>query len=193
MPPRDDKKRLRREMGARRDALAAGHRAAAVRQVLARGFSFLGLSGGETVSGYHTTGAEMDCVALLSHFSNEGHATALPVVQGRGRPLLFRRWAPGDHLERGVLNIPVPSPGAEPVAPDILFVPLLAFDRSGYRLGYGAGYYDMTIAGLRAKKRTVTVGLAYAGQEVDAVPHEAHDERLDWIVTETGPIETRGD
>ena len=193
MPPQDDKKRLREEMMARRDALAAGHRTAAVKRVLEHGFGFLGLTGSEIVSGYHTTGAEMDCVALLSHFSGQGHTTALPVVQGRGQPLHFRRWAPGDHLNRGVLNIPVPPPDAESLDPDILLVPLLAFDRQGYRLGYGAGYYDMTIASLRAAKRVVTVGLAYAGQEVDAVPHEAHDERLDWVLTEDGTIRTRGD
>jgi 5-formyltetrahydrofolate cyclo-ligase len=110
------------------------------------------------------------------------------VVVGKGRPLTFRRWEPGDVLRPAALGIPVPPPEAEEIAPATLLVPLLAFDDAGYRLGYGGGFYDMTIKALREQGGILAVGVAFAGQRVEAVPHGAGDERLDWLLTEKGAI-----
>jgi 5-formyltetrahydrofolate cyclo-ligase len=109
---------------------------------------------------------------------------ALPVVTARGLPLGFRRWRPGDVLVSGAFGLLVPGPSAEPVMPQLVLVPLLAFDRQGGRLGYGAGFYDRTLAVLRAAGPVIAIGVAYADQEVPAVPVEPHDQPLDWIATE---------
>jgi 5-formyltetrahydrofolate cyclo-ligase len=124
----------------------------------------------------------------MADLAAQGHALCLPVVQGRGKPLLFRAWRRGDALVRGSLGIPAPGPEAAPLVPGLLLVPLLAFDREGFRLGHGAGYYDMTLAGLRAAGPVLAVGIAYAGQEVARVPREVHDQSLDWVITESEAI-----
>ena len=100
-------------------------------------------------------------------------------------PLVFHAWAVGDDLARGTLGTSEPMPGAAVVVPTLLFVPLAGFDARGGRIGYGAGYYDATLAALRAARPVVAVGLAYDLQEVEAVPREPHDQRLDAVVTET--------
>jgi 5-formyltetrahydrofolate cyclo-ligase len=114
------------------------------------------------------------------------------VVAGRGRPLIMRAYAFGDALDPGVWGIREPKDAAAEVAPDILLVPLLAFDRKGRRVGYGAGYYDMTIGALRARKPVAAVGVAYAAQEVPEVPTTARDARLDLVLTERDVIDCRG-
>ncbi len=91
-------------------------------------------------------------------------------------------------METGVLKILVPLASAPEVEPDVLLVPLLAFDKAGYRLGYGGGFYDATLAMLRAKKTITAIGVAYSGQEVADVPHEAHDMKLDYVMTEKGIV-----
>lgn len=186
----EQKARLREEASARRDALPAGTRAAAAAAMAAGGLDFLGRSVSGAVSGYHTVGSEADCLPLLARLSGEGHAVALPVVARRAAPLVFRRWRAGEALTGGVLGIPVPGDDAPLIEPDILLVPLLAFDRAGFRLGYGGGYYDRTLADLRARKRIVAIGFAYAAQEVETVPHDRLDARLDWVLTEAGAIAT---
>ncbi len=135
-------------------------------------------------SGYWPMEGEMDPRALMADLAARGHPLGLPVVQGRGKPLLFRAWRKGDAMVPGSLGIPAPGPDAAVLTPSLLLVPLLAFDREGFRLGHGAGYYDMTLAGLRAAGPVLAVGIAYAGQEVARVPREAHDQPLDWVVTE---------
>ena len=104
----------------------------------------------------------------------------------------MRAYAFGDTLASGQWGIREPKPEAPEVFPDILLVPLAAFDRAGHRIGYGAGYYDMTIAGLRAMKPITAVGIAYAAQEIDAVPATPRDARLDLVLTERGVIDFRG-
>ena len=116
----------------------------------------------------------------------------LPVVAGRGQPLIMRAFAFGDPLVAGVWGIRVPRDDARRVDPDILLVPLLAFDRRGHRLGYGAGYYDLTLTALRAKKPIVAVGIGFAAQEVDEVPTTPRDARLDLMLTEKEAIDFRG-
>ena len=108
----------------------------------------------------------------------------LPVVIGADQPLLFRAWTPGETLAPGVWDIPIPPETAAEVLPDVLLVPMLAFDRQGYRLGYGGGFYDRTLEKLRAFRRVWAVGVAYAAQEVEAVPRGDHDAPLDYVMTE---------
>jgi 5-formyltetrahydrofolate cyclo-ligase len=138
------------------------------------------------VSGFHPYRSEINVVPLLAKLASEGWTTALPVVVGKGKPLIFRRWFPGDRLANGVMELRVPIEDAPEVEPDLLFVPLLAFDRQGYRLGYGGGFYDRTLALLRAKKPVMAIGVAYAAQEVDHVPRGPEDARLDAMLTERG-------
>jgi len=139
---------------------------------------------GACVSGYWTAGSELDDRLLLAQLHGRGHEIGLPVVAAKGRPLVFRRWRPDESLVPGVLGIPTPRADAPEIEPDVLIVPLLAFDRAGYRLGYGGGYYDRTLAALRAVRPVVAVGFAFAAQEIANVPHGPEDQRLDWIVTE---------
>src|SRR5262249_50174524 len=129
---------------------------------------------------------EFNPIPLMRKLFDAGARLALPKVVGRGHPLIMREWKFGDPLVAGVWGIREPAPSAPEVAPDILLVPFAAFDRAGYRIGYGAGYYDMTLAALRARKKVTTIGLGFAAQEVDEVPIEAHDQRLDFILTEAG-------
>jgi 5-formyltetrahydrofolate cyclo-ligase len=149
------------------------------------------------VGSYWPFGDEVDSRPLLHHFHAEGHVCAVAAVVARNRPLAFRRWHPGQAFVAGTLGEPAPPPDAPEEKPELLLVPLLAFDRRGYRLGYGGGYFDRTIAVLRAAPDmagiggVLAVGLAYAAQEVPALPTERHDQRLDWIVTETETIRPR--
>lgn len=145
---------------------------------------------GAIIGGYWPVEDEMDPRPLLGALAIAGCQCALPVVQKAGEPLCFRVWQPGDRLEPGPYAIPAPLAAAAIVIPTLLLVPLLAFDRSGHRLGYGGGYYDRTIARLRAKGALLAVGLAYAGQEVAAVPRTAADQALNWVVTEREAIKT---
>jgi 5-formyltetrahydrofolate cyclo-ligase len=174
---------LRRAALARRDALPAEERAAAVQAVTARPFP-IPAPAGAIVSGYSAMKSEFNPVPLMRRLADAGAQLALPVVAGRGKPLIMRVWSFGAPLAAGVWGIREPPPEAPEVLPDILLVPLAAFDRSGHRIGYGAGYYDMTINRLRALKDVTAIGLAFAAQEIDAVPHTARDARLDLVLTE---------
>jgi 5-formyltetrahydrofolate cyclo-ligase len=140
---------------------------------------------GQVVSAYWPFGDEFDTRPLMHRLVGFGANVALPVVVRKLAPLIFRRWRPGDALEPAVLGTSMPSGDRPELVPEVLIVPLLAFDAEGYRLGYGGGYYDLTLAGLRAMGRPmVAVGLAYAAQEQALLPRETFDQRLDWVVTE---------
>jgi 5-formyltetrahydrofolate cyclo-ligase len=136
------------------------------------------------VSAFFPYKSEIDARLLLGKLAGEGWSTCLPIVIALGEPLVFRRWLPGEPTVPGVWNIPRPASDAPVVEPDVLLVPMLAFDRRGYRLGYGGGFYDRTLELLRAKKLIVAIGVAYAAQEIDSVPHDSHDQPLDFIMTE---------
>jgi 5-formyltetrahydrofolate cyclo-ligase len=151
------------------------------------GLDFLALESGLVVSGFKSFADEIDVLPLMARLASETWRTALPVVVGRGLPLTFRAWSPGEQTVEGAWSIPVPLTSAPEVEPDVLLVPMLAFDGAGFRLGYGGGFYDRTLARLRALKPIVAVGVAFAGQEMAQVPRGAHDEPLDWILTEHGP------
>ena len=139
---------------------------------------------GVIIAGYWPMGDEMDPHPLMLALAAGGHALALPVTPPRGQPLTFRAWAPGAALRAGPMGISEPISGDE-LRPDILLVPLLAFDRAGRRLGYGGGYYDRTLAALPGAK---AIGIAYAGQEMPEVPAGPQDFRLPLIATEAGVI-----
>lgn len=136
------------------------------------------------VAGFWPMGDEIDVRPVMEALLARGNPVCLPVVAGKGRPLVFRDWTMETVLEPAGFGTSIPPTGAPEVKPDILLVPLLAFDREGYRVGYGGGFYDMTLEALRREKTLLAVGVAYAAQEVPAVPREAHDQPLDWIATE---------
>ena len=137
------------------------------------------------VSGWFAIGNELNPYPLMKRLVEESEATlALPVI-AEGK-LIFRAWVPGMPLKRVGFGLSEPGPEAKEVDPDILFVPLLAFDLEGYRIGYGKAYYDGGISRLRAKKKIIAVGLAFDEQYVDHVPVEPHDQKLDYVITEEG-------
>ncbi|HCP01864.1 MAG: 5-formyltetrahydrofolate cyclo-ligase [Alphaproteobacteria bacterium] len=170
-----------------RDALASGLGAAAATGLAARFMSspLANHVDGSIVSGYMPMHSEIDPQFLMARLSAAGATLCLPDVVADSAPLVFRRWAPEDGTVAGRYGIAVPSPEAESLTPDVLLVPMLAFDKSGRRLGYGGGYYDRTVASLRETRDLMTVGLAFSGQARDDLHEGAHDMRLDWIVTES--------
>jgi 5-formyltetrahydrofolate cyclo-ligase len=181
---------LRAAAQARRDALPADARMAAAEAIAAREFP-LAIAPGTIVSGFMPLKSEINPLPLLQKLSELGARIALPAIAGRGKPLIMRAWEFGAPLDRGQWGIREPKADAPDVEPDILLVPLLAFDRAGHRIGYGAGYYDMTIAKLRARKKVTAVGIAFAAQEVAKVPATPRDERLDLVLTEREAIDLR--
>jgi 5-formyltetrahydrofolate cyclo-ligase len=187
----DSKATLRREAMARRDALPPEAREAAADAIAARPFP-LSIKPGTVVSGFMPLKSEINPLPLMRKLVGLGARLALPMIVGRGKPLIMRAWDFGAPLDRGQWGIREPKPEAAAVEPVILLVPLLAFDRTGHRVGYGAGYYDMTITQLRARKPVMTVGLAFAAQEVPAVPATARDAALDLVLTEREEIDLRG-
>ena len=186
----DAKAVLRREALARRDALPRELRAAAAEAIAARPFP-LAIEPGAVVSGFMPMKSEINPIPLMRKLADAGATLALPVVAGKGKPLIMRAWSLGEPLAAGVWGIREPKPDAPEVFPDILIVPLLAFDRRGHRIGYGAGYFDMTIAALRARKPVVAAGIAFAAQEIAEVPTTPRDARLDLVLTEREVIDWR--
>jgi 5-formyltetrahydrofolate cyclo-ligase len=190
----DAKQKLREQAKARRASAhrdpqaAARHQCAlfveTFREVLAR-------KPVPVVSGYWPMGDEFDVRPLMTRLSERGHMCALPVVMGRGRALVFRRWRPGDRLVAAGFGTCEPAEDAAETVPDIVLAPLLAFDDGGRRLGYGGGYYDRTLRALRERGPILAVGVGYEAQRVEAVPSGDDDEKLDWIVTEERAIRCR--
>jgi 5-formyltetrahydrofolate cyclo-ligase len=138
------------------------------------------------VSGYWPIRDEVDTRMVLRRLHEEGIRCALPVTQGKDKGLLFRRWQPGDVLQEERFSVAVPASSQPVLIPETMLVPLLAIDREGNRLGYGGGYFDRTLLGLRhgGVGPVVTVGLAYEAQLVSHVPNDERDMRLDWLITE---------
>lgn len=181
---------LRTAALARRDALSAEYCAAAAQAIAARGLP-VAIKRGAVVAGYSPIRSEIDPVPLMRTLAAQGVRLALPAVMARGKSLAFRAWSPDDKLTLGPLGILEPSPAAAEIIPDIVLVPLAAFDRLGHRIGYGAGHYDFTLAHLRKAKGIAAIGLAFAAQEIPDVPAAAHDVRLDLVLTEDETIDFR--
>ncbi len=170
-----------RALRARVHALEAASAACALRD---RFLAQIEVPQNAVVAAYAAFGGELDPLPLLEALAAKGVALALPVVEARSAPLVFRAWVPGAPLVRHRFGMAEPSRAAPAVVPDIVVAPLLAFDRQGYRLGYGGGYYDRTLAALRKRGRVLAVGVGFALQESAHVPRAPHDAPLDWIVTE---------
>lgn len=184
------KAELRAKALAKRDALSEKKRSAAAAKLAKRGLPFE-LLPGSIVSGYSPIRSEIDPMPLLARLAEVGARLALPCITARGQSLIFRLFHPYDRLMLGPLGIPEPSPAAAEVIPDIMLTPLAAFDRLGHRIGYGAGHYDFTFAHLRKTKQIIGVGLAFAVQEIEAVPALAHDVPLDFVLTESDVFDFR--
>jgi len=184
------KAELRAVALAKRDALSDEERAAAAQAVAKRGLP-IEVMPGMVVSGYSPIRSEIDPVLLMREIAGQGGRLALPAVMARGQSLAFRAWSPDDRMVMGPLGILEPSPAAAELMPDIMLVPLAAFDRLGHRIGYGAGHYDYTFAHLRKTKAVRGIGLAFAIQQIKAVPALAHDVALDYVLTETRTFDFR--
>jgi 5-formyltetrahydrofolate cyclo-ligase len=188
--PETRKATLRATALAARDALSSEQRAAAARAIAQRGLPFE-IPLGTIVAGYSPIRSEIDPVPLMRQLVVRGAQLALPAIITGDQSLKFRAWSPDDRLRRGRLGILEPSAEAKEVIPDILLVPLAAFDRSGHRIGYGAGHYDRTLEQLRKIKAVTAIGVAFAVQEVEAVPALLHDAALDYVLTETRVLDFR--
>ena len=139
---------------------------------------------GKPLAGYMPIRTEIDPLPVMAEWAAP---VGVPVIQGEGQALRFHRWIPGCEMVDGPFGAQVPAE-AEAVVPEVLIVPLVAFDGRGYRLGYGGGFYDRTLEGLRAARKTVAIGYAFSAQAMDEVPLEPTDQRLDAMVTEAGVI-----
>ena len=173
-----------------RDAMDMAVRVTAGEKLAARGLPFE-IAAGTVVSGYSPIRSELDPAPLMRKLAERGARLALPAVMARGKSLVFRAWSPGDRLTLGPLGILEPSPAMAQLIPDVMLVPCAAFDRLGHRIGYGAGHYDFTLAHLRKTKPITTVGVAFAAQEIKAVPALAHDVALDYVLTEKKAFDFR--
>ena len=185
MNPGAAKAALRHEVLTRRADVEPQLREAFAASLATRGVEIARRIGASRVSAYWPIRTEADTRYLLQALGYHEFTTCLPVVVGRGRPLVFRRWKNGDPMIQGGMGVYEPPAGAAEVEPGLLFVPLAAFDRRGYRLGYGAGHFDCTLSWLKIRSPIVAVGVGFACQEVAAIPEEAHDQALDMILTET--------
>ena len=183
-PTDRSKNDLRAATLARRDALSGRQRMAAAQAIALRGLP-IEIMPGAVVAGYSPIRSEIDPAPLMQELAARGMRLALPVITARDSPLGFRLWAANDKLLRGPLGILEPSPDAAELVPDIVLVPLAAFDRLGHRIGYGAGHYDRTLARLRDSKKIIAIGLAFAVQEIETIPALPHDVALDYVLTET--------
>ena len=180
----DPKALLRTELRARRARLKDRRPDAAVQAALA--FQAAGLGPFGVAAIYHPRGSELDPFPLAAVLARLGVRIALPVVVVKDAPLVFRLRSEDGPLPPDALGVPAPGPDAPMVRPDLVVTPLLGFDRRGGRLGQGGGYYDRTLAALRADGPVLAIGLAYAFQELDAAPAGPFDQRLDGVVTEAG-------
>ncbi len=186
--PTAEKKTLRTTAKTARAAAFAEHGQAASVRLAQQGVALLAGMAGATIAGFSAINDEIDPKPLMVLLAGLGHRLALPAMQGKGKPLVFREWTPGDEMAPAVWGIAEPLASRAAVAPDVLLVPLLAFDPHGFRLGYGGGFYDRSLAELRAQKPVTAVGVAYDEQRLDAVPHLDYDQPLDWVLTPSGHL-----
>jgi len=175
-----------------RAGLSASERELAGEQVAVAGAALVVEQGRKIVAGYYPINDELDSRPLMEGLSSQGLTLALPMTPPAPSPMRFLEWMPGDPLEEARFGVMTPPASSPELDPDIVLVPLLAFDGAGHRLGYGAGYYDRTLAALRGRGRVTAIGLAFAEQEMAALPHDVRDQRLDWVVTQAGARRIEG-
>ncbi|WP_424983699.1 5-formyltetrahydrofolate cyclo-ligase [Maritalea sp. S77] len=185
------KAQLRKEAHARRRALSTAFRKEAAKAAAETFIAAVPVPYGQIISIYWAIRDELDCRPLLTHFMDDGHQVCLPVVMGQDQPLDMRLWSPTDPLVPSGFNTLAPPATAQSVVPDIVVTPLLGFDPSGTRLGYGGGYYDRSLASWPQKP--LLVGYAFGVQEFDHLPRDTHDVPLDMVVTENGVRRFSGD
>ncbi len=181
----DPKQSLRRKMKASRRAVSRDERQQAA---IAAVVHFMGIEerNQAPIAIYHPLADEFDTLPLAAYLREKFQQLALPVVVEEGAPLAFRPWNTEDQLEVGAFDILVPPDRGLSVVPELIIIPLLAFDDTGARLGYGGGFYDRTLACLRGSHRVSAIGLAYDFQRADDLAKEPHDQPLDVVVTPSG-------
>lgn len=179
------KEELRQQARTRRAGLKAAAPDAA--RAIAKNFiTLITLYSNVVIAGYVAAHDEIDPGELIKALRWRGAVIALPRVAKKGEPLAFHRWDQKAVPVKGAYDVFEASSDWPPISPDVVLVPLLAFDEAGYRLGYGGGYYDRSLRAMRGKGSVLAIGLSYEGQEIAHIPHEATDEKLDWLVTEKG-------
>jgi len=178
---------LRRDMVARRAALSEAEHDVLSARIVAH--LIAALPAPRVVAFCWPIKHEPDVRAIVPHWSGCGTRAALPVVVQEGAPLAFRHWAPETPLEPDRYGIPTPMAG-EWLIPDLILLPLNGFDGEGYRLGYGGGYFDRTLAALTP--RPLAVGVGFEINRLPSIRPESHDQRLDWLVTEAGAVRVGG-
>lgn len=181
------KAELRGEVLARRSALPEAERLAAAVRV-AESIGALPIPPGAIVSGFLPIRGEIDPRPALDDLARRGQRLCLPVVLEDRVTMIFRAWQPGEPLVPSSFGLSVPEPSAPVVDPSVMLVPLAAFDRRGFRIGYGKGHYDRAIERLSALGPLLEIGIAFACQEIDQVPAEPHDRPMQWVVTEAGAV-----
>lgn len=181
-----EKAALRKAALAARAALGGDERRAAALAVAELGAELVAREKPARVSLFISVKGEIDMAPLAERLAALGVSLCLPVIAAKAAPLVFRDWRPGDALEDRPFGLKEPPASVAEVAPDLLFVPLAAFDGDGGRIGYGGGFYDRTLEKLRAEGAALAVGVAFAAQEISRAPVEVHDQPLDYVLTETG-------
>jgi len=189
MPTKKDKSQLREEVRAER-RMAFREGAYEASQKLSHHLLVLLESQPvSNIAGYWAVGSEINLSPLLGDLDEKGWSVSLPVVLKKNAPLIFRRWRLGDSLVAGPFNTLQPKSICDEIMPNVILVPLLAFDNQRFRLGQGGGFYDRTLEQLKKSDGgVVSIGVAFAAQEVNSVPRDQYDERLDFIVTEDGRV-----
>lgn len=180
----EGKRNLRRKARRTRENLQAETGSVAAAELANRFLATIPCDLSAVVAGYWPMGSEIDVRPLCRRLRDAGVSTALPVVSNKSQPLIFRVWEKATELAPGPYGTHQPTEASRTVAPDILLVPLLAFDARGNRLGYGGGYYDRTLTALRALRSVLAIGVAFDGQRVDRLEVGVHDAPLDGVVTE---------
>lgn len=179
------KKEIRDILHERRNALSNEKRKTAASALVGHFKNYFDLREGAIISGYWPIRSEMDIRPLLTCLHEEGFELCLPVIT-QDLALVFKSWQPGKALIEGEFGVCIPAEDCKIVVPDTLLVPLLGYDKQGNRLGYGKGHYDKTLEKLRKTAKIAAIGVAFSCQEVDEVPAEPHDQKLDFILTEQG-------
>ncbi len=184
--PLEKKSQLRKQMKAKRAAIDRAVQEESARAVIEQFKPFLATKKRWHIALYHPLHSELDSLPLARFLSEQRVRLSLPVIMSRDEPMVFRPWQIDELLVSAVHKIKVPPNKGLRATPELIIVPLLAFDENGYRLGYGGGYYDRTLEQIRSERRVIAMGLAYEDQEVGSIPAGPHDQPLDFVLTPSG-------